>query len=112
MGGTSTDVCLVEDGEPGLTSQTEIGGLPVRTPLFDIVSIGAGWVALFGLTKAVCCASGRRAPELIRGLPARVAAAIGRLSPTPTLSRDHPPRGLPRWRNGGHALASHRVFGK
>ncbi len=42
MGGTSTDVCLVKDGHPDLTSQTMIDGLPVRTPLFDIVSVGAG----------------------------------------------------------------------
>ena len=42
MGGTSTDVCLIQDGEPELTSQSSIDGLPVRTPLFDIVSVGAG----------------------------------------------------------------------
>jgi N-methylhydantoinase A len=42
MGGTSTDVCLVSDGEPELAASTEIDGLPVRTPLLDIVSIGAG----------------------------------------------------------------------
>jgi N-methylhydantoinase A len=42
MGGTSTDVCLVENGEPELTSSTEIDGLPIRTPLLDIVSVGAG----------------------------------------------------------------------
>lgn len=42
MGGTSTDVCLVEDGEPELMGQAVIDGLPVRTPLFGIVSVGAG----------------------------------------------------------------------
>ena len=42
MGGTSTDVCLIQDGEPELTGQSSIDGLPVRTPLFDIVSVGAG----------------------------------------------------------------------
>lgn len=42
MGGTSADVCLVENGQPELTSQTEIDGLPVRTPLFDIATVGAG----------------------------------------------------------------------
>jgi N-methylhydantoinase A len=42
MGGTSTDVCLVVDGEPQLASETEIDGLPVRTPVLDIVSVGAG----------------------------------------------------------------------
>jgi N-methylhydantoinase A len=42
MGGTSTDVCLVEDLEPNLTTEQHIGGLPNRTPQIEINSIGAG----------------------------------------------------------------------
>ena len=42
MGGTSTDVCLVRDGVPTLTSDAEIDGLPIRTPVLDIVTVGAG----------------------------------------------------------------------
>ena len=42
MGGTSTDVCLVENGQPALTMETEIGGLPVMTPVLDIVTVGGG----------------------------------------------------------------------
>ncbi len=42
MGGTSTDVCLVEKGRPALTMETEIGGLPVMTPVLDIVTVGGG----------------------------------------------------------------------
>ncbi len=42
MGGTSSDVCLVEDGRASLCDQTDIDGLPVRTPLLDIVTVGAG----------------------------------------------------------------------
>lgn len=42
MGGTSTDVCLVADGVPQLTSETEVDGLPIRTPVLDIVTVGAG----------------------------------------------------------------------
>jgi N-methylhydantoinase A len=42
MGGTSTDVCLVEDGRPTLAPETAIDGLPVRLPVLDIVSVGAG----------------------------------------------------------------------
>ena len=42
MGGTSTDVCLVEDGRPTLANETEIGALPVLTPVLDIVTIGGG----------------------------------------------------------------------
>lgn len=42
MGGTSTDVCLVDDGQPATTPETEIDGLPIRTPVLDIVSVGSG----------------------------------------------------------------------
>jgi len=42
MGGTSTDVCLVEALEPTLTTEQHIAGLPNRTPQIEINSIGAG----------------------------------------------------------------------
>ncbi|MBI3979083.1 MAG: hydantoinase/oxoprolinase family protein [Chloroflexi bacterium] len=42
MGGTSTDVCLVRDGEPASVQLRLVGGYPVRTPMLDVHSIGAG----------------------------------------------------------------------
>ncbi|MCZ4354011.1 hydantoinase/oxoprolinase family protein [Roseovarius aestuarii] len=42
MGGTSADVCLVTNGRPGISPDTEIDGLPVRTPVIDISTVGAG----------------------------------------------------------------------
>ena len=42
MGGTSTDVALVAGGQPELASMTRIDGLPVKTPVIDIVTVGAG----------------------------------------------------------------------
>lgn len=41
MGGTSTDVCLVE-GEPRTASEAEIEGFPVRVPMLNIHTVGAG----------------------------------------------------------------------
>jgi N-methylhydantoinase A len=41
MGGTSTDVSLI-DGSPGLTSDSIIDGNPIRIPMLDIHTIGAG----------------------------------------------------------------------
>jgi N-methylhydantoinase A len=41
MGGTSTDVALV-DGEPRLTSSGRIAGYPVAVPMVDMHTIGAG----------------------------------------------------------------------
>ncbi|EHR61872.1 hydantoinase/oxoprolinase family protein [Saccharomonospora cyanea] len=42
VGGTSSDVSLVRDGVPKVTSGTEIGGRPVRAPMLDIHTVGAG----------------------------------------------------------------------
>src|SRR6266481_3358538 len=41
MGGTSTDVALV-DGKPTATNEGEVAGLPVRVPILDIHTVGAG----------------------------------------------------------------------
>jgi N-methylhydantoinase A len=41
MGGTSTDVSLI-DGEPRLTTESIVGGYPIHLPLLDIHTIGAG----------------------------------------------------------------------
>jgi N-methylhydantoinase A/oxoprolinase/acetone carboxylase beta subunit len=42
MGGTSTDVCLVQGGEPAFATARHVGGHPVRFPALDIHTIGAG----------------------------------------------------------------------
>src|SRR5262249_9672591 len=42
MGGTSTDVSRVSDGQPTLTFEREIEGIPLRVPGLDIHTIGAG----------------------------------------------------------------------
>ena len=42
MGGTSSDVSLVRDGDAERTTDTEIDGIPVRTPMVDINTIGSG----------------------------------------------------------------------
>jgi N-methylhydantoinase A len=56
MGGTSTDVCLVEQGIPRVTGQREIEGYPVKTLALDIHTVGAGggsiaWIDPGGLLK-------------------------------------------------------------
>lgn len=42
MGGTSTDVAVVREGEAEMASQLRDGGLPVNVPHVDIVAVGAG----------------------------------------------------------------------
>ncbi|HEY6305075.1 MAG TPA: hydantoinase/oxoprolinase family protein [Candidatus Angelobacter sp.] len=41
MGGTSTDVALIE-GRPTTTNEADVAGLPVRVPVLDIHTVGAG----------------------------------------------------------------------
>jgi len=41
MGGTSTDISLVE-GEPGFSTETVIDGFPVKVPMINVTTIGAG----------------------------------------------------------------------
>ena len=42
VGGTSTDVSLIVDGQPVFTSNRTVAGYPVKTPMIDIHVIGAG----------------------------------------------------------------------
>ena len=42
MGGTSADVCLIDNGEAKLSNERLIEGHPVRIPMIDIITVGAG----------------------------------------------------------------------
>jgi N-methylhydantoinase A len=42
MGGTSCDVCVVEDGAVRRTDSRTIGGRPIQLPMVDVHTVGAG----------------------------------------------------------------------
>lgn len=42
MGGTSSDISLIEKGEPSLARETSVHGYPLKVPMLDIHTIGAG----------------------------------------------------------------------
>jgi N-methylhydantoinase A/oxoprolinase/acetone carboxylase beta subunit len=42
MGGTSTDVCAIVDGEARREHEREVGGFPVRLPTVAVHTVGAG----------------------------------------------------------------------
>jgi N-methylhydantoinase A len=42
MGGTSTDVCLIAGGRVERTAERVVGGLPIRLPMVDVHTVGAG----------------------------------------------------------------------
>jgi N-methylhydantoinase A len=55
-GGTSTDVSVVLDGEPTLTTEGHVGAYPSKIPMIDVVTVGAGggsiaWVSPEGALK-------------------------------------------------------------
>jgi N-methylhydantoinase A len=55
-GGTSTDVSVVVDGEPTLTTEGSVGAYPSKIPMIDVVTVGAGggsiaWLSPEGALK-------------------------------------------------------------
>jgi N-methylhydantoinase A len=42
IGGTSADICLIKDGQVGLTQRGQVGEWPLPLPMVDMVTIGAG----------------------------------------------------------------------
>ncbi|RKK05695.1 hydantoinase/oxoprolinase family protein [Pseudoroseomonas wenyumeiae] len=57
MGGTSTDVALLQGGQCRLTSEAVVHGYPIKAPMLDIHTVGAGggsiaYVDAGGLLKA------------------------------------------------------------
>jgi N-methylhydantoinase A len=55
-GGTSTDVSVVVDGEPTLTTEGSVGAYPSKIPMIDVVTVGAGggsiaWLSPEGTLK-------------------------------------------------------------
>jgi N-methylhydantoinase A len=55
-GGTSTDVSVVIDGEPTLTTEGSVGVFPSKIPMIDVVTVGAGggsiaWLSPEGTLK-------------------------------------------------------------
>ena len=81
MGGTSSDVSLVRDGKVERTTDAAIGGHPVKTPMVDVTTVGAG-----GGSKGWVDAGGalRIGPESAGADPGPVCYGRGGTDPTVT----------------------------
>ncbi len=82
MGGTSTDVCLVENGEPLTRRETMVGDVQVRASSVDVRTVGAGGGSIAHvpeLTKAL-----RVGPESAGAEPGPAAYGKGGEEPTVT----------------------------
>lgn len=82
MGGTSFDVSLIANGEAALAAQTSIDfGMVVRTPMIEIVTIGAGGGSIAGLDRGGLLQIG---PESAGSDPGPVCYGKGNTRPTVT----------------------------
>jgi N-methylhydantoinase A len=55
-GGTSTDVAVIQEGEPSLTTEGAVGRFAVKVPMVDVITVGTGggsiaWVSPEGTLK-------------------------------------------------------------
>jgi N-methylhydantoinase A len=50
-GGTSTDLCLIENARPNVTNGGAVGRFPVRVPMIDIKTIGTGGGSIAAITR-------------------------------------------------------------
>ena len=81
MGGTSTDVCLVLDGQPAPAAQREVGGYTVRFPSLDIHTIGAGGGSVARIDAGGALVVGPRSAGAVPG-----PACYGRGGTEPTVT--------------------------
>ncbi|HEX9713240.1 MAG TPA: hydantoinase/oxoprolinase family protein [Actinomycetota bacterium] len=84
MGGTSTDVCLVENGEPAIGTEASIGGLPFRTPSLAVHTVGAGGGSVLWIDEAGALRAGPRSAGAVPG-----PASYGRGGTEPALTDAH-----------------------
>jgi N-methylhydantoinase A len=50
-GGTSTDLCLIENARPSVSNGGAVGRFPVRVPMIDIKTIGTGGGSIAWITR-------------------------------------------------------------
>ena len=81
MGGTSADVCLIQNYEAGVAYDRSVGGYPVRLPMVDVNAVGAGggsiaWLDAGGMVKVGPTSAGAK--------PGPACYGIGGTQPTVT----------------------------
>ena len=81
MGGTSTDVSLIQEGKPMISRQTSLGYYPIKVPSVEVHSVGAGGgsIAHVPMTGAL-----RVGPESAGAVPGPACYGRGGDSPTVT----------------------------
>ncbi|MFV0474272.1 MAG: hydantoinase/oxoprolinase family protein [Pikeienuella sp.] len=91
IGGTSTDVCAVREGKPQLTQEYAVDRLPIRVPVIDINTIGAGGGSIVWIDEGGMLRVGPRSAGADPG-----PACYGRGGEAPTITDAHVIRGTVR----------------
>ena len=81
MGGTSTDVCLVQGGVPAPAPSRQVAGYPIRLPALDVHTIGAGGGSIARLDPGGALVVGPRSAGAVPG-----PACYGRGGHEPTVT--------------------------
>ena len=81
MGGTSTDVSLVEAGRPRTTTEAEVHGYPLKVPMIDIHTVGAGGGSIAEVDAGGLLKAG---PRSAGAAPGPVCYGLGNEEPTVT----------------------------
>ncbi len=80
VGGTSLDACVIVDGAPTEVYEAEIESLPIRIPVFDIRTIGAGGGSIAWMDKGLL----RVGPRSAGAVPGPICYGRGNTEPTVT----------------------------
>ena len=81
VGGTSADVCLIQDGEAAVTTEGRVGDWPVPVPMVEIHTIGAGGGSIARVTADGTLTVG---PESAGAVPGPACYGAGGEEPTVT----------------------------
>jgi N-methylhydantoinase A len=81
MGGTSTDVCRIDEGRPQIAYERSVGGYPCRMPSIDIHTVGAGGGSIGWIDPGL---SLRVGPRSAGAQPGPACYARGGTEPTVT----------------------------
>jgi N-methylhydantoinase A len=101
IGGTSSDICLIKDGKPNLTTESDIEGYPIKLPMIDINTIGAGggsiaWIDPGGALRVGPQSAGADPGPACYGLGGKeptvtdANAVLGRINPSFLLGGEMP----------------------
>ena len=84
MGGTSTDISLIEDGAPHVANEKFEGGWKIAAPMIDIQTLGAGGGSIARVDTGGILRVGPESAGPTLGRPATAGVEYGLRSPMPT----------------------------